>query len=386
MLIHRRTMLATLLASGVTSLAAQGRVGCASGAPIATLGTLTLDCVQCTIHTGADRWIEYGAEPTVKRSTGGSDGVRAGDVLVSIDGALITTPIGARRLANPNPDRPSTLVVRRDGKQVTLSVPPDLRCPVNVVVRSAVGDTVYRGGFGVGSGYGAGAGSAARGGFGGRLVADSELRAEIARAVTARAAGAAAGSVAGRMARIQADSVAAIRDRIASGVIARRTVDSAIASIDALPVDRVRDAMAARSAAGGFSGAMVARRNDSASARIDALPVDRVREAVAARSGWLGFGLECSNCSAKTLPNGRTEWQFTAAPAIAGVEPDSPAELAGLQIGDIVREIDGVAMTWPAGAAKFSNIQPGQKVKFTILRNGKQREVVVTAGKRLARG
>src|SRR5512135_1520779 len=108
MSLPHRTMLATLLVASATSLAAQGRIGCPGGLPpVATLGTLELDCVQCTVHTDADRWIEYGAEPTVKRADSGGEGLHTGDVIVSIDGALITTAAGSRRLANPDPDRPS---------------------------------------------------------------------------------------------------------------------------------------------------------------------------------------------------------------------------------------------------------------------------------------
>jgi predicted metalloprotease with PDZ domain len=98
-----------------------------------------------------------------------------------------------------------------------------------------------------------------------------------------------------------------------------------------------------------------------------------------AASGWLGFGLDCSNCTAQTTADGRRVWHFSAAPSIAGIEPGSPAELAGLEVGDVLREVDGVSLTWPAGAARFSAIKPGQKVKLTIVRKGKQMEVTMTA-------
>jgi len=102
-------------------------------------------------------------------------------------------------------------------------------------------------------------------------------------------------------------------------------------------------------------------------------------------SGWLGFGFDCSNCSVETRTDGRRVWRFPTAPSIAGIEAGSAAEFAGLQVGDVVREIDGVSLTWPAGAARFSAIKPGQKVKLTIVRKGKVQEVTMTARARVTR-
>jgi S1-C subfamily serine protease len=286
MLLHRSTLLATLLVASATSLAAQGRIGCASGNPVATLGTLDLECVQCTIHTDADRWIEYSVEPTVKRVESGSDGLRSGDVIVSIDGVLITTAAGSRRLANPNPDQPSNVTIRRDGKQLMLSIAPQLRCPVNVVVHGGPADRVY---------------------------------------------------------------------------VARRITD---------------DKNSSRQAWERFARAMT----DSV----------HIGVGVALTSGWLGFGIECGHCSLRTDITGRSLWDFTGrslwdfseAPSVFGVEPNSPAALAGLEVGDVIRAIDGMALTTATGAQRFSNIRPGQKVAITIERGGKSRVIQMTAGKR----
>jgi S1-C subfamily serine protease len=108
-------------------------------------------------------------------------------------------------------------------------------------------------------------------------------------------------------------------------------------------------------------------------------------EPVTMSSGWLGFGFDCSNCTAEIASDGRRVWRFPSAPSIAGIEAGSAAELAGLQMGDIVREIDGVSLTWPAGSARFSAIKPGQKVKLTIVRKGKVQEVTMTARARATR-
>ena len=293
MWLSRRALLATLLVASATSLAAQGRIGCASGNPVATLGTLDLECVQCTIHTGADRWIEYGAEPTVKRTESGSDGLRAGDVIVSIDGALITTAAGSRQLASPNPDRPSNVMVRRDGKQVLLSITSQLRCPVNVLVRGERVDSVYVG----------------------------------------------AGTT-----RDNAGSPARSRD-------------------DHVMDDSAHFGVGIGSGRGAFLGTLE--------------PV--------VPSGWLGFGIECGPCSLRTLGDGRRLWDFSEAPKVAGVEPGSPAALAKIETGDVIRAIDGLVLTSATGARRFSTIRPDQRIRITIERKGKTRVIQMTAGRKVER-
>lgn len=353
MRLHRSTMLATALVASATSVAAQGRIGCASGNPVATLGTLDLECVQCTIHTDADRWIEYGAEPTVKRAEGGSEGLRSGDVIVSIDGALITTAAGSRRLANPNPDRPSSVAVRRDGKQLTLSIAPQLRCPVNVIVRGGRVDSVWvsrnvrdtagrltwrrddrvmtdSAHVGVGVGIGRGSSSSAGVGFGrgGRVQGDSEPRSAIA---TARSSIASSGT--------------------------------------------------ARTISGGDTTYSMNRRGSDSTAAAGPRAMFAVRDP----GGWLGFGIECGPCSVRTAGNGSRLWDFSVAPKVAGVEPGSPAARAKIETGDVIRAIDGLALTSATGARRFSTIRPDQRIRITIERNGKTREIQMTAGRKIER-
>jgi serine protease Do len=66
---------------------------------------------------------------------------------------------------------------------------------------------------------------------------------------------------------------------------------------------------------------------------------------------------------------------------VAQVMPDSPAEKAGLERGDVIRKIDGDEVE---NVATFRNriamTAPGTKVKLTIVRDGKSRRVKVTIG------
>src|ERR687886_897295 len=64
---------------------------------------------------------------------------------------------------------------------------------------------------------------------------------------------------------------------------------------------------------------------------------------------------------------------------IADVSQGSGAAQAGLQAGDVVTAVDGKAVTDYASLAnQIGGKQPGAKVTVTIVRNGQQRQVVVT--------
>ncbi|HTS34321.1 MAG TPA: Do family serine endopeptidase [Candidatus Solibacter sp.] len=64
---------------------------------------------------------------------------------------------------------------------------------------------------------------------------------------------------------------------------------------------------------------------------------------------------------------------------VTQVEPDSPGAKAGLQIGDVVTEIDGQKVN-DAGELQvtISQKQPGTKVTLTVLRDGKSMTIPVT--------
>ena len=68
------------------------------------------------------------------------------------------------------------------------------------------------------------------------------------------------------------------------------------------------------------------------------------------------------------------------------VSAGAPAETAGLQAGDIITAVDGVAID---GDHQFineaiMNHKPGDTVKLTIDRNGQSQDVTVTLGTRPA--
>jgi len=75
-----------------------------------------------------------------------------------------------------------------------------------------------------------------------------------------------------------------------------------------------------------------------------------------------------------------TDTAGSSQPAIA---PGSPAEKAGLKAGDIVLAIEGTSVDSEHPLdAQLTSYAPGQSVKLTILRDGKQLDVSVTLGTR----
>lgn len=68
---------------------------------------------------------------------------------------------------------------------------------------------------------------------------------------------------------------------------------------------------------------------------------------------------------------------------VAGVMKNSPALEAGMQAGDIISKVDGIAYTGEqlSDATKVLKGQEGTTVKVTIIRDGKEKELTVTRKK-----
>lgn len=95
-------------------------------------------------------------------------------------------------------------------------------------------------------------------------------------------------------------------------------------------------------------------------------------------SAWFGFGISCHNCRVSPSREGGI-WQFSEYPTIYSVDPESPADNAGLRRGDILMKIDGADLLTADGARRFGNIDPGQTVTWSFRRGGMTRSVRVTA-------
>jgi membrane-associated protease RseP (regulator of RpoE activity) len=109
---------------------------CPEGHPeTGDLGIESLLCVSgsCTVNLRTDRGYvhEFSTEPRIQGLRDGSpaDGkLRDGDILIAIDGVLITTREGGRRMANLKPGVPVTLRIRRGGREMDVVLVPRLGC------------------------------------------------------------------------------------------------------------------------------------------------------------------------------------------------------------------------------------------------------------------
>lgn len=129
---------ALLLLVGTGPLLAQS-AACGGGrAPRGDIGIRALRCTgpgaSCAINLRPAGHHEFAVEPVVTaidESRAGEGGPRPGDTLVAVDGLLITTREGGRRLADPPLGRRVALLVRRGGTLLDLSVRPTLGCGVS---------------------------------------------------------------------------------------------------------------------------------------------------------------------------------------------------------------------------------------------------------------
>ncbi len=96
--------------------------------------------------------------------------------------------------------------------------------------------------------------------------------------------------------------------------------------------------------------------------------------------GWMGIGLVCQDCGGAMPEQGDIPvWTFGTLPTISYVDPEGPAARAGLRRGDQLTHIDGVSLLTPEGGRRFGAVKPGQKVRWTLVRDGSSRTFAVTA-------
>jgi predicted metalloprotease with PDZ domain len=84
-------------------------------------------------------------------------------------------------------------------------------------------------------------------------------------------------------------------------------------------------------------------------------------------SGWVGVELETD--------------EATGAYAILRVVPDSPAKAAGLRPGDVLLAMNGIRISEKNHEALWKakkDMKPGDSVKYTVKRDGTDREVSIT--------
>ncbi|MEX2283134.1 MAG: PDZ domain-containing protein [Gemmatimonadota bacterium] len=107
---------------------------CSESETVGWLGISGLNCTNCVFTApGRGEPILFGTEPRITSVASGSPAsevIHPGDVLVSVDGALITTHAGGTRFHNLKPGQDVTVVIRRNGEPQSyrlIDLPPICR-------------------------------------------------------------------------------------------------------------------------------------------------------------------------------------------------------------------------------------------------------------------
>jgi membrane-associated protease RseP (regulator of RpoE activity) len=87
-----------------------------------------------------------------------------------------------------------------------------------------------------------------------------------------------------------------------------------------------------------------------------------------APSGWIGFGLSFTGSIRRNDDGEPADWIFFEQPSIKSIRPDSPADQAGLQVNDVLLEIDGLKLDSKKGGRRFSRMEPGETIEWTVTR------------------
>ncbi|MGH7711659.1 MAG: PDZ domain-containing protein [Gemmatimonadaceae bacterium] len=86
-----------------------------------------------------------------------------------------------------------------------------------------------------------------------------------------------------------------------------------------------------------------------------------------------GFAIAClPSCTRARTSDGTEYWKFDGYPPIYGIRPGGPAALAGIRVGDVVIEVDGVSILTEDGAQRFLRSGRTESMHLTILRDGRR--------------
>lgn len=97
-------------------------------------------------------------------------------------------------------------------------------------------------------------------------------------------------------------------------------------------------------------------------------------------AGWLGVTLSAGARAIERV-GGRAMMRFDAYPTIESVDPDSPAERAGLQAGDKLLALDGQDLT--TGCEPLSTLlKPGAHLRLRVKRGGYTKQLLAVIARR----
>lgn len=292
-------VLVALLPAGAAAQAGE-RLVCKGGVdPVGSLGITGISCDRCQFFTnGKVHRAVFWTEPTIldlDASNPASSVLRKGDVLVAVDGQLITTSDGSALFSALPPDRAARLRIRRDGRLLDLSVPVAAACP-----------------------------------------STKEAEAPV---------------VAGRGVPVPPPPP-------------RRVTEPAVPT----PPVVVKEPAAPTPPA---------KVTEPRPVREPVPPPPPPAPEQMEPRASLGFGFQCGPCRyGWDGARERGQWSFSEPPEVVGIDPEPAGRAAALKAGDHLLALDGVSLTTDEGGRRFSDIRPGDTLRWTVERDG--REIAVT--------
>lgn len=344
--------------------AAAGQAGeCSGGAPaFGSLGIGEFRCIggSCAVNmrSGDPYAHSFSTEPRIRNIDPEGPGagiLRNGDVLVAIDGKLITTAEGGRRLGSIRPGQDVALTLRRDGREIRARVTANSSCDLpRLSVTSGVGwdvaptlaymigDSTYRSTWN-------GSDSTYRRLF---MATDSTYR---------------------TVWRFS-DSTGLARDSMAFPFT---TLGNALGRGVRDSLDWARPLYLMADSAGYAYGittsplATYALQDRPSPALGLAFGPGPARPPVE-----FGVELSCGECGWRTVPGGST-FRTREFPRIESVEKDGPADRAGLLAGDIMISVAGSPITSDEAGRRLGGLSPGEAVTIEIRRGDRILEVSI---------
>jgi hypothetical protein len=343
MTIVRARLLVVLLAgsSGLFPADAQAQAttvaaNCSEGwSTLGSLGITQFTC-DCTFDRGSSPAWRFRGEPVVRAvsSNGPATGrLRPGDILVAIDGMLITTRAAGARLGNLKEGVPVVLTIRRGNRESQVRLTPDEECEIP--------DTPP--------------------------VPTAASPRDVP---TPRPPRAAAGP-----------PVAASPGDVSTPRPPRAVGGPPVAAAPRTPPP-ARMAPPAPPAPTAWFGFGISCHN----CEMNVTNYSRIERAENELRVLLDRGLDndspevrSARARIRTMRRESTSWRFSEYPTLFSVDRGSPAYNAGLRRGDVLLRIDGLSLLTVEGASKFGRVEPGEAVTFTYRRGGTERSVEVRA-------
>lgn len=320
---HRALLRAAALIASAAPLAAQQPNSCWAG-PGAAFGVTAYQCASCGYQKEKDALAiyEFHAEPVVMRTAPGSQ-LRSGDVIEAVNGQPITTRAGADQFTYPKSGE-SVIAVRRGRSRVTVTASVSSTCTADAPPPSptpAQGQPLF--------------------------IVDGQA----------------------------VDNIAGINPKEIESIEVLKGAASATYGARAERGVVVITTKRGRPGPTTLRGKGVLAPSSEPLIIIDGIPQPNASEtaAIIQNTGRFGLAVSCMPaCTRARASDGTGYWKFDGYPPVTGIRAGGAAANAGVRVGDVIVEIDGVSILDEKGALQFMRSETSSSLRLTVLRDGRR--------------